>query len=542
MTFRTRLTLAFAVGALVPLAGFGFGVRREMAIRLDRQSYDREVAVTRQLRRTLDAEMAATQARLTGLATELSADNRFRVATVAGGDRTWLLDWARGAMITAGFAALQVQDSAGQILSSGHFPNDFDRRSPSVPGFVAANGGAVVRFRTPEGAVTARVGLVTFGVAGRTFTLLGGPLLDSTRVAALAPGAELAALLVVGDTVTPANTAAMTPLQFVDEADDRVVPATIFTISDPGPREQLARQVDRWFLAALGLTLLLVGSLSAWLAGRISQPLADLAAKTERLDLERLDQQFATDRDDEIGALAGLLDAMTRRLRAGAQRLRESERRATVGDLARQVNHDVKNGLAPIRHVVRHLGQVAETEPGQLAAVFQERRETLESSIEYLDVLARNYAKLSPPATGGTADLNRLLEELAGHVDREGITVVTRLMPSVPRIAADPVVLRRIFENLLANAVEAIESGRGTVTLATEASGAGVRAMVTDDGRGMSREELDRAFDDFFTTKGHGTGLGLSVVRRLVADLGGSVRAQTEPGRGTTFIVELPGG
>lgn len=67
-----------------------------------------------------------------------------------------------------------------------------------------------------------------------------------------------------------------------------------------------------------------------------------------------------------------------------------------------------------------------------------------------------------------------------------------------------------------------------------------VRVVIADTGRGMSKEELDRAFDDFYTTKSTGTGLGLSIVRRLILDLGGSIRVETEPGRGTTVRVELP--
>jgi signal transduction histidine kinase len=82
------------------------------------------------------------------------------------------------------------------------------------------------------------------------------------------------------------------------------------------------------------------------------------------------------------------------------------------------------------------------------------------------------------------------------------------------------------------------------ITVAAEPVGDGgerrVRFTVSDTGRGMTRGELDRAFDDFYTTKAAGTGLGLSVVRRLLADVGGSVKAETAPGEGTTFTVEIP--
>jgi signal transduction histidine kinase len=112
-------------------------------------------------------------------------------------------------------------------------------------------------------------------------------------------------------------------------------------------------------------------------------------------------------------------------------------------------------------------------------------------------------------------------------------------------VRADPVVLRRIVDNLVANAVEALEGAPGTVTLASAAGGDGARPLarivVADTGRGMTREQLDRAFQDFYTTKAEGTGLGLSVVRRLVQDLGGTLRVETAPGDGSRFIVELPG-
>jgi len=70
--------------------------------------------------------------------------------------------------------------------------------------------------------------------------------------------------------------------------------------------------------------------------------------------------------------------------------------------------------------------------------------------------------------------------------------------------------------------------------------GGSVRVTVADSGTGMSRQELERAFDDFYTTKPGGTGLGLSIVRRLVLDLNGSVKVETQPGQGTKFLVELP--
>jgi signal transduction histidine kinase len=113
-------------------------------------------------------------------------------------------------------------------------------------------------------------------------------------------------------------------------------------------------------------------------------------------------------------------------------------------------------------------------------------------------------------------------------------------------VGVDRLMLRRVIENLVGNAADAAAAREGgTVTVSTERTardgqGSVVRVHVTDTGPGMTRAELDRAFDDFYTTKSGGTGLGLSIVRRLVLDLGGSLRIDTEPGTGTRATVEIP--
>lgn len=322
--------------------------------------------------------------------------------------------------------------------------------------------------------------------------------------------------------------------------------ARIRVTQSPATLQALRQRLDRWFLAALAIATPLALLAAGWLAGRISRPLTALARQTAAIDLERLDQSFTSDREDEIGALAGVLAAMTERLRLGTARLREVERRAATGDLARQVNHDVKNGLVPIRNVLRHLSQVARESPASLPAVFEERRGTLEASLDYLDTLARNYARLSPALEPTLCDVNGVIAEVVRAIGPGPATVRAETAASLPRVPADPLALRRVLENLVSNAVDSL-AGRndGVVTLGSEVVGGSetpgaVRLLVADNGPGMSRAELDRAFDDFHTTKPGGTGLGLSIVRRLVLDLGGTLRIETAPGSGTRAILELP--
>jgi signal transduction histidine kinase len=109
-------------------------------------------------------------------------------------------------------------------------------------------------------------------------------------------------------------------------------------------------------------------------------------------------------------------------------------------------------------------------------------------------------------------------------------------------VHGDPIALRRILENLIRNAVESLTNAGGSVTVQLEPISTGVRLVVSDTGRGMTESELARAFDDFHTSKPTGTGLGLSVVRRLASDIGATLRIDTKPNQGTSVTLEMTGG
>ncbi len=569
MTFRARLLVAMGALAIVPLTVIAIGVRHVMTQRLTAQYQRRVEGLAAVTREDLARESASIASRLHAVATAIRDDNRFRLGVVAEApaERDYLLDYASRAMNAAGLSMLQVQDEDGRILSSGHFRNEYGRLEAELPTLLARSGGsALVSARTPEGPILVLAGMDSLSIGARRLTIVGGVRVDRGFLRSIARGDELAVTLVAdgqrlsSDSLLEGSATLVTGDAAFAESGERLVAvlsAPYIGTSALGDRRAdeasivishpttellaLRRSIDRWFIAAIAIAASAALILSAWLSSALSRPLRDLAARTKRIDLDRLDTDFPTDRDDEIGTLSRTLRAMTRRLRSSASALREAERRATVGDLARQVNHDIKNGLAPIRNVLRHLGQVAEEEPTQLPAIFAERRHTLDASVAYLDNLARNYARLTPRLDSRPCDANEIARQIAAAAPAApNVEVHTRLASGLPRVAADPLVLRRILENLVSNALDSLGERAGSVTVATEPTGeSGVRITVTDTGSGMTREELARAFDDFHTTRKGGTGLGLSIVRRLVTDLHGSLRIETEPGVGTTAIVTL---
>ena len=561
MTFRTRLILGFALVGLGPLVLVGLGVRREVTRRL---TADFELQVERDVAAVTSAlgrESARIEGQLAALATAIEDDNTLRRAirtpSSEGPDRQYLLGYAATAMKLTGLSLLRLHDDAGRILSSGHFRGELGRGTrPVIDSLLAyANGGGATLLSTlaPTGVpgLNVLVAIDSVVIAGSTYWLVGGRTVDQDAIGGLLPE---------GDRITLVGPGSGVPTEELDEASiSTAIPVAMvldidgdagqtrtarFALStDLGSLDALRRRVDALVGVGLGVTSLAVLLLAWLLASRISRPLAGLAAKTARVDLANLDVDFSSDRTDEVGQLADLLGDMMLRLRSSREQLTTAERRATVGDISRQLNHDIKNGLTPLRNVVQHLSEVAASESDSLPRVFAERQQTLRSSIGYLEELARNVANLTPGLSRHPCDLNAAIRDVAGGT-QSGADVELVLDEGLSPVLGDATAIRRIFENIIGNAIDSVTGVGGTVRVTSrvggEPSGTMAVATVRDTGPGMSSEALDRAFTEWYSTKRGGTGLGLPIVRRLVLDLGGKLRVETAPEQGTAITVELP--
>jgi signal transduction histidine kinase len=561
MTFRTRILLSTVPVVLVPLVVFGLGVRRAMRQQIAAQYRGRITALVDLIGQDLERQGTLLATRLARLRSAAAADNRFRLAAIARDttQRGYALDYAGTAMRLAGLDMLQIQDDSARIISSGHFRNEFDRVERGLPQLLptAPNGLALVQARTPEGPFFTLARIDSLPLGDRLFTVVGGVAVDSGFLARLARDSAVTVSVVLPRATLSSRPGAPSaadevvselPVPFVDDSrpdSARLVPARLLVATPLTGLRELERTVDLWFVIAVLVTLLVTVLVASWLASRLSRPLAELADKTAEINMERLDVEFASDGSGEVGSLERLLGQMTERLRAGAVRLREVERRAATGELARQVNHDVKNGLAPLRNVLRHLAQVARDRPAELPKVFAERRQALISSLNYLETLAANYAKLSPAPEAQRCDVNAITRETVEQLPAGSAELGLQLATDVGAAKIDAIALRRILENLVSNAVEALAAQPGVVTVSTargadEGASTAVRIVVEDTGKGMTEPELESAFQDFHSTKPGGVGLGLSIVRRLVTDAGGRLRVETSPGAGSRFIVEVP--
>lgn len=493
MTFRTRLLAGFGVVVLVPLAVFGLGIRREMSGRL---AAERVGALSDVVRADITRQSDGIATRLDALKEALRADNTFRTAAIQGGNRAYVLDYAGDAMRLTGLDFLQILDDEGRVVSSGHFRNEYDRPAVMPP----PGGPALLFANTAEGQFLAFVRGDTLRLSGRRLTLLGGVRVDTLFLSRLARDRDLTVSVIFpGETERTDDTGQVVvevALPYVAPGDSGAFPARIVVTQSQSLLAALRRNVNTWFAVAVLVSALLAVLIAGWLSTRFSRPMTEM------------------------------------------------ERRVVMGDLARQVNHDIKNGLGPLRNVFRHFTQVAQKEPASLPKVFSERQGTVESSIGYLETLAANYARLYPQANEQSTDINAVVREALRHPPGggpENVDVEAHLLDHLPPVKADALALRRVIQNLLDNAADSLVGKPGMVTIATERGPDGtVRLVVADTGRGMTKAEVDRAFDDFYTTKEGGTGLGLSIVRRLVLDAHGTLRVDSHPGQGSKFIVELP--
>jgi len=558
--FRVRILLGLLGVAVIPLAVLGVAVRSRVSDTIASLYEQRVTALVTVIRHDIERQNRRIAERLDAVTEALAEDNRFRQGLRQSAiEDPYVLDYAETAMRQSGLDLLQVQTAEGRILSSGHFRNEYDLLEPALPNLLARvpGGLAIVTARRPEATFLALARVDSVRMGTRMLWVVGGIEVDRPFLDGLGAGGAISVTLLLPDsgagdaTTSSPDTAVVrrSTVPFVHSAiggEGEVGTAGIVVSHSLEPLQAVRRSLDIWFVVALGGAALVAILTAAGLSRRISQPLSALAEQSARIDLERLDVRFATDRSDEVGALARVLDAMAARLRASVRTLREVERRAAVGDVARQVNHDIKNGLVPIRNVFRHLGDVARTDPDRLAEIMRERESTVQSAVEYLERLATTYASLYPTLEPVVLDANAAVGgALRSSVVPDHVTLEVVLADRLPPIRSDEVALRRILENLVTNAIDSLPADGGRVRVGTElvSDARGhpvVRLVIADTGRGMTADELDRAFTDFYTTKDRGTGLGLSIVRRLVNDLGGTLRVQTGPGEGTQFVIDFP--
>jgi len=285
------------------------------------------------------------------------------------------------------------------------------------------------------------------------------------------------------------------------------------------------------------------------LASTFQNPMIELQEQIERVGEGDLNASVSfARRNDEIGDLGRNFNRMVRLLRESREeidhlhrtQMSRAEHLATLGELATGLAHEIRNPLAGIAGVIEILSRdLPSTSPAK--AVVKDVRLEIAQINRILTDLLETARPRAPEIR--SSDLNTTIEHAVMLARQQVISKPIRIdfsaSPDLPEVDHDSDQIHQVLLNLLLNSVQAID-GPGLVRV--EISGQEETALVTvsDTGRGIAPEHLPNIFRPFFTTKGNGTGLGLSLARRIVEEHHGTIEVTSSPGKGTTFSVVLP--
>jgi signal transduction histidine kinase len=247
----------------------------------------------------------------------------------------------------------------------------------------------------------------------------------------------------------------------------------------------------------------------------------------------------------EVERLNDELTGTLSRLQTAQQELVVAERMATVGRLSLKVAHEVRNPIAAIGLNAEMLGDIV---GGRAEAEMVEAKSlvgAIRDQVEALDALTEEYLAFArfPRPQFEEDSVNEVVTAVTEFIRplaaRQGITVDLETDPAVPAMAIDRSLLRQAVLNLIKNGLEALSQG-GALSITTRRLDTAVEIGVSDTGPGFSEEVGGRLFEQFFTTKPQGSGLGLSITRQIAEAHGGQVSWTSQPGAGATFFITLP--
>ncbi|MCX6617592.1 MAG: ATP-binding protein [Acidobacteria bacterium] len=329
----------------------------------------------------------------------------------------------------------------------------------------------------------------------------------------------------------------------VRDAAGRTLGVLVVTVSE-GERERLIRSLYWTALMAGGLALATALLLSLLLARRITAPVADLVRASQEWAEGRLDFRIQPRGDDELARLSLAFNSMAASLQQHRERMVQAERVAAWRELARRLAHELKNPLFPLQLSVENLRRARQVDAGGFEEAFEEGTATLLAEIEELKrIVSRfsDFAKMPQPQLEDV-DLRALLQQTArlyaARIDQGHVALELDLPSDPVTVRADPHLLGQALGNLILNALDAMPDGGRLVLRAESRDGRGV-LEVTDTGQGLTEEEQRRLFTPYYTTKRHGTGLGLAFVQSVVADHGGRIVVTSAPDAGSCFRIEL---
>ena len=592
MSFRRKLSLVFALTVFLSVGAVTWIVSSVTRRAFEHANEDQTAALIAQFRREFNRRGEDVAHRVETIASD-EAVTRMALAVNRGpADYSAYVNEAKALADNQQLDFLEFVDSHGTILSSAQWPAKFGYKESSLPSGSQPKVAFLRQEELPDGAALSLSAIRQVPVGDNPLYVIGGRRLDKDFIGTLELPTGMRAMLYpnLAKSFSPALLVApaggvqqpnfLAPLiaqvqqqrqeataliHWSDNgADDESVHAIPLNGQDDQllgvllvgntrrPYVELRNRIRSAALLAGSVGIVLAIFFSGWASSRVTRPVEQLAAAAQEVAAGNWNTRVPVESSDELGALAESFNRMTGELLEQRERLVQSERVAAWRELARRLAHELKNPLFPLQLTVENLVRSRESSeqcPEQFDEVFRESSATLLAEISNLKTIISRFSEFSrmPQPQLQRVDINEVVRNVArllqaqlqspGHA---AVACQLELSETFQTIAADPELLHRAFTNLALNALDAMPEG-GTLTLRTRQSGDRIAIDIADTGAGLTPEECARLFTPYYTSKAHGTGLGLAIVQSIISDHGGRISVHSEPGRGTTFMIELPG-
>ncbi|MGZ8516311.1 MAG: sensor histidine kinase [Chitinophagaceae bacterium] len=309
---------------------------------------------------------------------------------------------------------------------------------------------------------------------------------------------------------------------------------------------ELDQEISNFIVTVINLNafiLLIAGLIALFITNRITRSFSIISDKMKEVNLGRLNEEIAWNRNDEIGDLVKEYNKMVAKLEESAEALAKTEREGAWREMARQVAHEIKNPLTPMKLSIQYLQKSINSNHPNVKELSSNVANTLVEQIDHLSKIAADFSQFANISYTNMEEFDlheviRSLNEL--YRSDENIEFIWRPLRRNLIVNADKTQMNRLFTNLFANAVEACEGKICRIEVTEESYDGVVRVSIRDNGEGIPPEMQSRIFIPNFTTKSSGTGLGLAMCKGIVEQVKGKIWFDTQKGNGTTFHVEIP--
>ncbi|MFN0082023.1 MAG: sensor histidine kinase [Ferruginibacter sp.] len=311
-------------------------------------------------------------------------------------------------------------------------------------------------------------------------------------------------------------------------------------------QSKIKEEISNFLITIINLNafiFLIAGIVALIITNRITNSFSFISEKMKKINLGKTNEIMVWKRNDEIGALVKEYNKMLLKLEASAAALAKSERESAWQEMAKQVAHEIKNPLTPMKLSMQFLQKAIESGAPNIKELGARVSVTLIEQIDHLSQIAGEFSRFATieKATPELFNINESLQSVKQLYEADRKTTFTwQLLQQDVFLYADKTHVNRILTNLILNGIQAVEEG-ATPNIIVEQTiqNKTLQIKITDNGTGISEQIQSRIFMPNFTTKSSGTGLGLAMCKRMAEQAGGDIRYETSK-NGTSFYISFP--